>query len=196
VPRGLLDGRVDVEQAWTPELSADVLGDRRIHGRPDQDIGHILGTKTDVDLELVPVQIYLDTRQRRAQSGTSGIRALRCVNRRDDDFQDVLEPGTGSLQIGLGSGLLHERLGLSEILTVTRRLFAQARLLPFRGGGTLVVGGVERAIVALLGPLNSPLDLLRLEPAPYHVLQEQPPMLLACILPLRNPVLQIADAAP
>jgi hypothetical protein len=76
---------------------------------------------------------------------------------------------------------------------MTRCLFPQARQFLFHCGDTLVIGGVERAIVALLGTLNSPLNLLRLEPAPYHILLEQPPMLLPRILPLRNPFLQITS---
>jgi hypothetical protein len=35
-----------------------------------------------------------------------------------------------------------------------------------------------------------------LEPAPYHILLEQPPMLAPRILPLRDPFLQIAGEAP
>lgn len=76
---------------------------------------------------------------------------------------------------------------------MTRCLFPQARQFRFHSGRTLVIGRVERAIVTLLGALNSPLNLLRLEPAPYHILLEEPPMLLPRILPLRNPFLQIAN---
>jgi hypothetical protein len=42
----------------------NLLGERRIHRRADQQIGHILGTNVDVHLELVPVHIHPDTRQR------------------------------------------------------------------------------------------------------------------------------------
>jgi hypothetical protein len=192
----LLEHRVDVHQTSTSELSANALDDRRIHRRPDQHIGHILGTNTDVNLELVPVHIYLDGRQCCSQSGTNGIRLLRCINLRGDEFQHVLTPRVGRLQIGPGTRLLHERPGLSEILAMTRCLFPQARQFRFYSGGTLVVGCVERAIVALPGTLNSPLNLLRLEPAPYDILLEQPPMLLPRILSLRNPFPQIADEAP
>jgi hypothetical protein len=76
---------------------------------------------------------------------------------------------------------------------MTRCLLPQALQFLLHSGGTLVIGGLERAIVALLGTLNSPLNLLRLEPAPYDILLEQPPMLLPRILPLRNPFLQITS---
>ena len=105
-------------------------------------------------------------------------------------------PGPGCLQIGAGTQLLRECLGLSEILTMTRCLLPQARQFCFHSGRAQVIVGVERAIVALLGALHSPLNLLRLEPAPDHILLKQPPILLPRSLPLRNPFLQIANQAP
>jgi hypothetical protein len=86
VPGDLLEHRVDVDHTSTTQLRANALADRRIHRRPNQHIGQILGTNTNVNLELVPVHIHLDAGQGCSYGGTNGIRALRGIDLPGDGF--------------------------------------------------------------------------------------------------------------